>query len=98
MLVAGEPVGGLEGSYFADLFDDGEPKAVVTRMLFSLIKAGEYAAGVQRDGRAGIADAEAAGFQRDIDRSARDIMVAGIAEQIVEQDIDELRACLECGR
>ena len=61
-------------------------------MLFPLIEAGEHPPRIEWNGEAGIADAEPAGFQRDINNALRDVVVAGIAEKVVEQDIDQLGA------
>src|ERR1700722_8192157 len=80
MKVTGELVGRTKRGHLADLFDDGKAKAIVPGVLFSLIEAGKHPSGIQRHGQAGIADAQAAGFQRDGDVTLRDIVVAGVAE------------------
>ena len=98
MPVASALITGFDGSHFADLFDDGKAEAVMARMLFAFIEPAEQSPGVQGYRQAGIADREAVGFQHNIDIAVGDIVVAGITEQVIQQDIDEIRACLDDGR
>src|SRR5579863_8347744 len=97
MPVTGELVGWAECRYFTNLFDDGKAEAVMACMLLSLIEAGEHPPRIEWNGEAGIADAEPAGFQRDINNALRDVVVAGVAEEVVEEDIDQLGACTDGG-
>lgn len=98
MPVAGELIGGPEGCHLTDLFDDREAKAVMTGVLFSLVEAGEHPFGIEGYSQAGIADTQAARFQGDIDNALGDVVVAGVAEQVVEKDIDQFGACVDGGR
>jgi len=98
MPVAGELVGRPQRSYLADLFDDGKSETVMTCMLFAFVEAGEHSAGIQRDRHAGIADGKLAGLQRYSDNAMGNVMVTGIAEQVVKQNVDQFRACPDDGR
>ena len=98
MPVAGELIGRAKCRYLADLFDDGKPESIMAGMLLSLIEAGEHPPGNPGARKAGIADAETPGFQRDIDNALRDVVVAGVAEEVIEQNIDQLGACADGGR
>src|SRR5580658_5169405 len=97
MPIAGELIGRPERGYFTDLFDDGKTKAVMASVLFSLVEAGEHPFWIEGDRDAGIADAESPGFKRDIDNALWDVVVAGVAEEVVEQDIDQFGACADGG-
>ena len=83
MPVAGELVGRFEGSHFTDLFDDGKPQAVVAGMLFAFVEAAEHSSRVERNGQACITHREPLRFQSDSDIAVGDIVVAGIAEQVI---------------
>ena len=97
MPVAGELVGGAKCRHLADLFDDGKAEAIMPGMLLSLIEAGEHPPGIQRHGEAGITDAQALVFQRNVNVALWDVVIAGVAEKVVEQDIDQFGACANGG-
>lgn len=97
MPVARKLVGGPKGGDLTDLFDYGKAESVMPGMLFSLVEAGKHPLGIQRCGQTRIADAKPAGFQRNVDVALRDIVVAGVTEQVVEQDIDQFGACTNGG-
>ena len=83
MPVAGELVGRFQGGHFTDLFDDGKPQAVVAGVLFAFVEAAEHSSGVKRNSQACITHRQFVRFQPDSDIAVGDIVVAGIAEQIV---------------
>ncbi len=92
MAAAGISVGGSHCRHFTYLFNDGQAKPVATGVLIPFVKAGEYPAFVEGFGMSCIGNGETTRFEQDIDISGRRIVVAGVAEQVVQQDVDEIGA------
>ena len=66
-------------------------------MLFSFIEAAENPPGIQCEGKAGIANLSCR-VASNVDIAMRGIVVAGVAEKIVQQDIDQFGAGPDGGR
>ena len=90
MLPGGELIPYRHGRRIADLFDDGQPQTVVAWLVRIFVESAEDAAAVEGFAGAGIADAQMVGAQLGEDLAVFYVVTDGVAEQVVEQNIDEL--------
>ena len=91
MFVINKRITWSDGGNFTDLFDDGKPQTIAAGILCDLIKTMVEAALIQWLGMPCITDDEPVVLQYDIDGPAWDIVVAGIAEQVIQQYIYQFR-------
>ena len=90
-------IAGSDARYITDLFDDGKPQPITAGILRDFIKTLVQTSRIQWFGMSCITDNKLIAIQYDIDGTAWDIMVAGIAKQVVQQYIYQLRVGSDSG-
>ena len=81
----------MDGRDFGDLFDNGEPQPVVVAVDRLFVETAEQSFFIQLAGGAGVADDEQLLLQCNGDLPGRNIVIGGVAEQVVKQDVQQFR-------